>query len=382
MYQFPAILIAGSPNCGKSVLSFLLTQQLRKMRLAHYLLRAAPDGEGDWFLQGDPDFVRPLRVKHKTGYTSQFVTHMKNAIESRLLPLLVDVGGLPRGEQFGILRACTHAILLYRGPEDRLSWLNTLASLGLPLIAGLRSTLDVPGQIEQASPFLQGSISGLDRQNPRMDVTFGALLDRVAGLCRYDALYLEQAHLRHAPYPPISERQLMTRIDPARAGETPSWQFSDLTQVKDLMTVGVPSALYGRGPVWLAAMIGAFVWPAPMAIYDARYGWIPVPDVCTDAGMSLAIEIVKCGEYDWVEFRIPGGIMEPDAINMPPFEGENGIVLSGKLPKWAFVALARWVTPTRAWVGVNDANLNTAVVVHSNLPYLSPGAIIPKPIPP
>ncbi len=41
---FPATLLAGPPNCGKSVLAFLLTQHLREMGIQHLLLRAVPDG--------------------------------------------------------------------------------------------------------------------------------------------------------------------------------------------------------------------------------------------------------------------------------------------------------------------------------------------------
>ncbi len=78
------------PHCGKSVLAYMLSQHLRRMDIAHYLLRAAPDGKEGWLLE----------------------------MENRPIPLLVDVGGLPRDEEIGIIRACTRPILLYREPED------------------------------------------------------------------------------------------------------------------------------------------------------------------------------------------------------------------------------------------------------------------------
>ena len=76
MPVFPAVLVAGMPHCGKSVLAYMLSQHLRRMGIAHYLLRAAPDGEGDWFLEGDPAWVRTLRKRAKGPFTAAFVAHM------------------------------------------------------------------------------------------------------------------------------------------------------------------------------------------------------------------------------------------------------------------------------------------------------------------
>lgn len=118
----PAILLAGPPHCGKSVLAYLLTQRLRERGVAHYLLRAAPDGEGDWFLHGQPNTMRELRLEYKRGFSSSFVHHMSAAVTNRALPLLVDVGGRPQGDQLHILAACSHSILLYRSADELVEW--------------------------------------------------------------------------------------------------------------------------------------------------------------------------------------------------------------------------------------------------------------------
>lgn len=380
--QFPAILIAGTPNCGKSVLSYMLSQQLRKLGVAHYLLRAVPDGEGDWFMQGEPGVVRTLRQKHKanTGYSAGFVARMQTAVENRLVPLLVDVGGLPRGEQFGILRACTHAVLLYRDEAGRAAWQSILAEQNLPLIAELRSIRDEPGQIEQVQPWLSGSISGLDRTDPQTDLVFGALLDRLASLCHYDALYLEQVHLRRAQYPPLVERLLLDKIDPARRGTTPVWQPSDLPQVIPLIPAGEALSLYGRGPVWLAAAIGAHTAPAPLTIFDAREGWIPVPETSqAPAENILAVDALPASEFTLADFHVPGGMLEIGPLHCPDLPGAKGLVLSGKLPRWAFISLARWFAPKREWVAIRDANANAAIVIHVNQSVPGLGEIITLP---
>src|ERR1700730_1119067 len=61
--DLPAVLIGGPPNAGKSVLTYNLTRELRRRRrdgyhdrgIPHYVFRANPDIEGDWFLQDDQD---------------------------------------------------------------------------------------------------------------------------------------------------------------------------------------------------------------------------------------------------------------------------------------------------------------------------------------
>src|SRR5438552_6610469 len=47
-HSLPAILIGGPPHTGKSVLTYSLSQALRKRSIEHYVIRASPDGEGDW----------------------------------------------------------------------------------------------------------------------------------------------------------------------------------------------------------------------------------------------------------------------------------------------------------------------------------------------
>lgn len=377
---FPAVLIAGAPNCGKSVLSYLLHKQLRKFNIAHYLLRAAPDGEGDWFLQGDRAAVQPVRLQNKRPYTPQFIAEMRQTIEFRRVPLLVDVGGLPRGEQFGILRACTHAILLYRNYEEKTNWQQTLSELGVPLIAMLRSARDEPPQIEQTYPILQGVITGLDRDHPQPDLTFGALLERVAGLCRYDEAQLEQIHLRHVAYPPLVERVLLASLDPQAAG---IWQPEHLPLLTRLATLPLPGnsySLYGRGPVWLAAFLAVRAMPAPIEMFDMRYGWLPLPQVaydCPQNTLTFTHQTTTAGVR--LNFAIPQeGVLSPSTICMPPvpLDPQVPLTLSGKLPRWAYGSLARELAAQVSTLAIKDMNKPYAVVVASCNPQQPVGSVI------
>lgn len=379
--MFPAVLIAGVPNSGKSVLSYLLSRHLRQFNIAHYLLRAAPDGEGDWFLQNGSEDAATLRKQHKRAYSPEFVAEMRQAIEYRRVPLLVDVGGLPRGEQFGILRACTHAILLYRTEEEKATWQNTLQELGVPLIALLRSGRDEPPQIEQTYPMLQGVITGLDRAKPQSDLTFGALLERVAGLCRYDEVQLESIHLRLAAYPLLLERVLLAHLHPQVAG---IWQPDHLPQLTALTALPPPGgsfSLYGRGPVWLAAFLALRALPASIEIFDIRYGWLPLPQVHPNSAqpvLNLVPESSSVGLR--LNFQIPkDGILHSSQLRLPPLEIDPNLpllILSGKLPRWAYAALAQHFAQQTPALAITDMNKNYAVVVASRTPQYTVGGVV------
>src|SRR5438309_10168946 len=112
----PTILIGGPPHAGKSVLTYNLSQALRRHNVPHYVLRASPDGEGDWSQEMNQNTAQLIRVKGD--WTPEFVSRVCADLERRQLPLLVDVGGKPKDDQICILRQCTHAILLVHQNDE------------------------------------------------------------------------------------------------------------------------------------------------------------------------------------------------------------------------------------------------------------------------
>ena len=386
----PAILLAGAPNCGKSVLSYLLTQELRRRGVQHYLLRTAPDGEGDWFLEGASEGVRILRMENKGTYTPDLIVHMRQAIYDRRLPLLVDIGGKPQGDQFDILGACTHYILLYKDEKELQTWLADMARLDLLPVAELRSSLTEEETAMQTPEGLQGIISGLVRESPQPGATFGALLTQVIGICDYDLYQLEQDHVKDAPFPVVLERELAVKVQAAPKLPTPWWEPGDLPKVRDVVQPGQALALYGRGPVWLAAALAVHALPAPCAVFDARYAWLPIPEWEEGETKFLNVQIqpASTSEADWVKVKITNQILEPQTkLFLPRLEGERallreralpreraadraahrGVILSGKMPRWLYAALARKLTLERPWIAVHVPSKDIAVVIFSRV---------------
>lgn len=379
---FPAILLAGPPNCGKSVLSFLLTYRLRELGISHYLLRAVPDGEGDWFMVGHPEVVQTLRTIHKTSYSSHFVEHMLHSIHRRVLPLLVDIGGRPQGEQFGLIRACTHSILLYRTDEERNSWQKILTESGLIPIAELQSALSINDSIQQLQPYICGIISSLERDTAKRKIgmTFGAVLERVAGISSYNESDLEREHERQAPFPVQNERSLAQRFAVPVEGERAIWSPKHLARLSEVVPNSAPLAIYGRGPVWLASALAARSLPSLFAIFDARYGWmLPSPIVFDQGQSTLDVKLAPfIDDSIWVNLEIPGGTVEPEEIVLPSFPVSRGLVLSGKLPRWLFATIVHKVAPEHNWIAVDDPRLDKAIVVHSALTSIKVGDVLPR----
>lgn len=380
--SFPAILFAGPPHCGKSVLAFLLTRALRIRGIAHYLLRAVPDGEGDWFLDGLPDVVQTLRAIHKTQFSSGFVEHMLTAIQRRPLPLLVDIGGRPQGDQLGLIKACTHSILLYRTQEERHVWHELMKETQLVPLAELRSSLTEEDMLEEPEPILRGVIHGLDRAMEKRStgITFESLLERVAGICYYEAQALEQEHIKQAPYMPINERDLAQQLSVPLEGKIHIWSPHHLRQLLEIVPSARAYAIYGRGPVWLAAALAARSLPEPYAMFDARFGWLDsIPVRFSADGVNLKVNTVPFqGGNIWLELGIPGGTLEPGEIIIQPLSPGEGVVLSGKLPRWLFAALVHTLAPDHTWLAIDDPRLARAIVVHSNVASVRPGDVLPR----
>ena len=85
-----------------------------------FLLRACPDGEGNWFGEIAPDLAATLRYKKQ--WDEAFVTGMTAQIraltESKRL-LLVDLGGRIDRRTQSILNCCHAAVIVSRDPEHQ-----------------------------------------------------------------------------------------------------------------------------------------------------------------------------------------------------------------------------------------------------------------------
>jgi len=367
----PAVAIGGPPHSGKSVLAYSLTRALRARDVPHYLLRAyPPDGEGDWFHEGEQDLVRHLRVKGAV--SDRWLGPLRRDIARRHLPLIVDMGGLPTREQESILDECTHGVLLTPSDEARREWADRFAAHGLVLLADLRSDLRGEDRLEAVEPVVRGVLAGLERGSLARGPAFDALVGRLEALFRPLAPDLYRRHMEAAPAELAVDLERLAR----QRGRDPNrWLPGDLGWVLDYLPAEEPLALYGRGPNWLYAALAVHALPAPFYLFDVRLGWTAPPALRAGAPSSGSLQVRLEQEglsVARMEFSLPDAYlditeMEGTVVPAPPAEG---LILSGKLPLYLWAALARLYAPRAAWLAVVQPQLGAqetlgAVVVHS-----------------
>jgi CRISPR-associated protein Csx3 len=379
MELFPAVMIGGPPHSGKSVLAYSLTQALRARGVAHYVLRAYPDGEGDWANEADQALVRRIRVKGEG--TPQWIARMCQDIANRHLPLIVDVGGRPTSDQEAVFDYCTHAILLTPDEEARSCWRKLASRHGLPLLADLHSTLTGEDLVHATAPFLRGQISRLERGRTARGPAFQALLDRLVALFAYDAAELRTAHLSLAPVELVVELARMGRTL-GLGDEWRRWSPRDLPALLDYLPAQKPLAVYDRGPNWLYAALALYAYPEPLYQFDVRLGWVAPPTLLIDPASPsslLAARLLDRPTHTRLELALAGDYLdygEAGGLALPPLPPGKGVVLSGKLPLWLWTALVRAYRDA-PWLAVFQPPLgHRAVVVASQDQAMPIGALV------
>lgn len=152
------VAFVGPPNSGKSVLLRAVHEQLRRLAPEEFqrdtfLLRACPDGEGNWFGEIAADLAATLRYKNR--WDDDFVTAMTAQIgtlaaSKRLL--LVDLGGRIDRRAQAILNCCTSAVIVSRDPAAVSEWRGALQASDVDVVAVIESVQTVTREVLAPEP--------------------------------------------------------------------------------------------------------------------------------------------------------------------------------------------------------------------------------------
>jgi CRISPR-associated protein Csx3 len=371
----PAIAIGGPPHSGKSVLTYSLTQLLREQRMDHYVLRACPDGEGDWSNEATPATVQAIRRKGK--FTATFIDNVCGALQRRHLPLLVDVGGQPTQADEAIFRQCTHLIILSSTPEGLTEWRAFAERLHLPIIAELDSVRQGEEALYDSYPLLRGRLSGLERGTRVRGTIMAHLAGVVWSLFALKPGELRQLHLDMAP--------VELAVDLERVGGTLNlmqgghWQPAEIPAVLDYLPAQTPLALYGRGTNWLYAAVALHTWPAEFHQFDARLGWTKPTLLQLAATGSALLHWTQTISATAVRLQvsIPDTYLDYEKIQgsaSPRLPVDRGLILDGKLPYWLLTGLAQSYRDV-PWLAIYQPQVGD-VVVMSRQPEIQVGSVL------
>ena len=381
--RLPTVLIGGPPHTGKSVLTYSLTQALRKQHIEHYVIRACPDGEGDWSQEIHQDTVRLIRIKGT--WTDSFVKLICRDLERRHLPLLVDVGGLPKDEQLSILRGCTHSLLLLHqnDTESAAFWRHLVEDSGLQPLAVLYSEPGGTSQITSETPVIEGTIAGLERGISASGPVFDLIVTRLVSLFNYSPEELKKVKLKLAPTELVADvEQLLGSIAP----DAHEWEPDMLLRLPTELPLNVPLSAYGRGPNWLYGALAMHADKQPFYQFDPRLGWITPPPLLLSAQTAPEVSVQLC-EFEDVtvlSVRIVNDYLDysqAENLPFPPVPIDRGLILDGRSPHWLLTALVRLYDRAGVvWIACHQPQVKGAVVVVSHTPSHTPGDLISMPI--
>ena len=388
MKNFPAVLIGGPPHSGKSVFVYSLTRALRQARVSHYVLRACPDGEGDWSNEADQALVRTIRVKGK--FNAAYTERIGRYLENRHLPLLVDVGGKPTPEQQQLFASCTYAILLVGGNDeadysrDLAAWRQMMAEQGVEIIAELRSVLPGADDLATTSPVIEGTIANLERGETAVGPVVEACVAKLSALFAYDEAAVAEWHLAQAPVELSLNLPVLART---LGSENGFWQPDQLPALVDYLPAQKPLALYGRSVNWVNGTLAMVAYPAPLWLFDVRLGWVqppllPVAAAGQDSQLGWETTVEEREMFWLLTMKTHGQYLdydEPAALPLPHIEPGKGLVLSGQIPHWLLTAVIRQLAPEHEWTAVFQPQVGGAVVVYSRETSVPVGRVIPLP---
>lgn len=381
----PAVLIGGPPHAGKSVLTYSLTQALRTQRIEHYVLRACPDGEGDWSQEINQEAVRVIRKKGP--WTDAFVRHIHRDLQRRHLPLLVDVGGLPKDNQLDLISACTHSLLLLRAddPESASFWHHLVNGSGLLPLALLYSDLSGTSRVTSAQPIIEGTVAGLERGVRASGPVFDLLVARLVSLFSYSPNELEKTHLDMAP----PEADLVVNLDTfiqVWAPQSKRWEPSMIEPLLAELPEDVPLAVYGRSPNWVYGALVMQTRGRPFYQFDSRLGWVSPPLLQIGIAQQSSELHTWLSEYE--DATVLNVLLvtkyldytEAEHLPFPLVPKKRGLIINGVVPHWLLTALVSLYNAMELpWIACRQPQLGGAVVVVSRTTNHAPGDLLPLP---
>ncbi|MGB9853119.1 MAG: CRISPR-associated ring nuclease Crn3/Csx3 [Candidatus Kapaibacteriota bacterium] len=165
-YKMPVIgkkviAIIGNPHTGKSVFLKVLRNQLQS-RLAPetyqrslFVIKACPDGEGDWF--GELGEAEGKIYRYKNSFDTDFARSIANHIDlikNEKSLLFVDTGGKIDRYNLEILSKCTHSIIIGTDEVSIAEWRGASKLVELNIIAEIISSKHDVSRIVSEKPLV------------------------------------------------------------------------------------------------------------------------------------------------------------------------------------------------------------------------------------
>lgn len=179
------IAFIGSPNSGKSVLLYHLQSALidkvgvENFNQDFFIIRACPDGEGNWYSEISEEQGRIIRFKNQfdDDFPKKIAEHIQEVVKSKKV-MLVDCGGIIDKKNQIILNECTHGIIVSSSPNLVDEWIGAAKSSEIQILAIIDSVLDEISEVLNQEP-LRIKFGKLERQSSLKFKLPSELIERI-----------------------------------------------------------------------------------------------------------------------------------------------------------------------------------------------------------
>ncbi|MDZ4711303.1 MAG: CRISPR-associated protein Csx3 [bacterium] len=176
------IALVGPANSGKSVFLRELRKSLNSVeeinfRKDYFIIRACPDGEGDWFGDIQSELGKILRFKNT--FDDEFIDKITESIINTKKSknyILVDCGGKIDKKNQKIFNECTDAIIISSDDEKAKQWLGAIKICDLNLLFEIESVMD---NICRKTDDRKFQLGKLFRDNTNVAAISGDILDLI-----------------------------------------------------------------------------------------------------------------------------------------------------------------------------------------------------------
>jgi len=353
------IVFCGPPHSGKSVFIANLIDKLPTD--AYTIIRACPDGEGNWSNNKNQNETSIVRKKGK--FTKSFIDNACKAIDNQTNKIvLVDVGGVMSKENEQVFGHCDSYVVLSNDEEQKKEWLEFGKKFGLECVGCLDSSLAGNEEIYSRKPYFTGKIVGLER---------GVILDNSQVINAIVSDIVEKSKYAEKTEP-LNEDFGATMIDDTELGfelgygkelytedGTPIKKVTWSEQALPKIYEAIKSKVTSEHPVQINGIRANFVLCAKckavkeqgiqnISTYDVRLKqYIPIKNLPTKRRLKqtegLSYNIIENKNNTFIDIDITKeqySLEDYEHCVLPKIKENKNLYLSGRIPLWLLASIS------------------------------------------
>ena len=353
------VVFCGPPHSGKSVFIANLIDKLPTD--AYTIIRACPDGEGNWSNNKNQKETSIVRKKGK--FTKSFIEDTCKAIDNQTNKIvLVDVGGIMSKENEKVFEHCDSFVVLSSDEKKKEEWLKFGQGLGLECLGILDSSLEGQEEIYSRQPYLQGRIVGLERGEVlKNSQVIKAIVSDIVRKSRYG----EKSKKEKTNF-------IGTMIDDTELGfdlgygkEILTEDGTSIKQVKwsekalSKIYININEKVNTKQPIRINGIRANFVLcvickalkkkgAQAVSTYDARTKqYIPIKSLPKKRGLKqtegLSYNIIENKENIFMDIDITKeqySLEDYDQCMLPQIKENKNLYLAGRMPLWLLASIS------------------------------------------